>query len=92
MVRRESVGVVGPAPDKRSLVVRVTSSEARPGLAGGVAASGASGLAGCVGGNGASGVVAHPASTVAIAKKEKIRDMGIDFKVFVSMRTESMPR
>ena len=86
MVRRESDGVAEPVPVKSSLVVRVTSSTARRGLGGGADASGASGLAGCVGGNGASGVVAHPATTVAIARNGKIRKMDIDYAVFVSKR------
>jgi len=71
----ESDGVVGcSAPFRRSLVVRVASSEASLGLTGGTNASCASGLAGCVGGNGARGVVAHPANR-ATAETGKIREM-----------------
>jgi hypothetical protein len=75
----ESDGAVGSFPSfRRSLVVRVASSEERLGLAGDADASGASGLAGCVGGNGGRGVVAHPANRATIAKNGKIREVNMD--------------
>ena len=68
---------------RRSFVVRVDSSAERRVLDDGAEASGASGLAGCVGGNGARGAVAHPAKTATTAETGKIREMNMDFSVFV---------
>jgi len=77
----ESDGAVGcSAPFKRSLVVRVASSEESLGLAGCTNASCASGLAGCVEGNGARGVVAHPANRATATETGKIREMNMDFQ------------
>lgn len=87
MLCMESDGVGGcSVAFRRSLVVRVASSEASLGLTGGTNASCASGLAGCVGGNGARGVVAHPSNRAIATETGKIREMDMDFSAFVSFR------